>query len=84
MKKHPGINCRELPWDGVIDERDGRIDGCREGGGEERKEEEEGNKYMNATDGSLKFSVNCSSKQTKQQDICLPAGVSVFLGSSLS
>lgn len=53
-------------------------------GEETKKKEEEGNKYMNATDGSLKFSVNCSSKQTKQQDICLPAGVSVFLGASLS
>lgn len=58
------------------------MDAVREEG--EEAKEEEGNKYMNATDGSLKFSVNCSSKQTKQQDICLPAGVSVFLGASLS
>lgn len=61
---------------------DEETDAGREGG--EETKEEEGNKYMNATDGSLKFSVNCSSKQTKQQDICLPAGVSVFLGTSLS
>lgn len=60
------------------------MDAVREEGEEAKEEEEEGNKYMNATDGSLKFSVNCSSKQTKQQDICLPAGVSVFLGASLS
>lgn len=56
---------------------DGKMDAAREG-------MKRGNKYMNATDGSLKFSVNCSSKQSTQQDICLPAGVSVFLGASLS
>lgn len=65
---------------------DGWMDGCDRGGGRggRRGEGGGGKEYMNATDGSLKFSVNCSSKQTKQQDICLPAGVSVFLGASLS